>query len=432
MIYSDNKLYSLLLAAVLAWSTPISQAAVTPLDRVAVVVNDDIIMESQVKARMRDVMQNIQRQGVAAPPQDVVLRQVVEQLIMDNIQMQIAQRAGVRIDDNSLNATMARIANQNNMTLEQFQQALLQDGTSYQETREQVRREMITTRVREGRVGSRIQITDQEIDNLLDSEAGKEQLQAAYNLAHLLIQVPEDATPEEEQKFEVQALNLYHQIEAGADFAQLARQFSQGPAAEEGGNMGWRAESQLPSIFAQYAPSLEPGEVTKPFRSPNGFHLLKLINKRGGDTIMVPQYHVRHILVKPSEIRTEEQAQAFISALRQQILDGEDFAELARDNSDDTGSLASGGDLDWMNPGDLVPKFREVMLASEQNVLSEPFRSQFGWHILEVLGEREQNVGKQVKRRRAREIIYQRKFEEELQIWLREERDDAYVDIKLY
>ena len=432
MIYSDSKLLPFLLTALLLTCTQSSYAAVTPLDRVAVVVNDDIIMESQVKARMADVMQNIERQGIAAPPKDTVLRQVVEQLIMDNIQLQIAQRAGVRIDDNSLNATMARIAGQNNMTLEQFQQALLRDGTSYQQTREQVRKEMITTRVREGRVGSRIQITDQEIDNLLDSPAGKAQLQAAYNLAHLLVQVPEEASPEEEQKFEVKALNLYHQIEAGADFAKLARQHSQGPAAEKGGDMGWRGEAQLPSIFAEIVPTLKAGEVTKPFRSPNGFHLIKLLNKRGGDTVMVPQYHVRHILIKPSEIRTEQQAEDFISELRQRIVAGEEFSELARINSDDTGTMASGGDLDWMNPADLVPEFRKVMSQIEHNTLSQPFRSQFGWHILEVLGERKHDVGKQVKRRRAREIIYQRKFEEELQIWLHEERDDAYVDIKLY
>lgn len=366
------------------------------------------------------------------PPEDELLRQVVESLIMESIQMQIGERAGVRIDDNTLNQTMERIAQQNNLSLEQFKQQLQADGVSYQETREQIRDEMISTRVREGRVGARIQITEQEIQNYLTSEAGKKQLEAAYLLGHILLQVPEDASAAEVAKAEAKAKDLQRQLNTGADFATLAAANSDDPSAASGGAMEWRKESQLPSVFLEYVPRLMIGEVSDPIRSPNGFHLIKLLNKQGGDTLMVPQTHVRHILIKTSEIRDDEQAKAFAGQLYERIQAGESFEELAKSHSADTGSLASGGDLGWMNSRDLVPEFREAMERAEINQLTKPIRSQFGWHIIEVLGRRMQDMGKDMQRARAREIIYQRKFEEELQIWLSEEREDAFVDIKLY
>lgn len=421
----------ILLAGTVTLTAPV-KAAVQRLDRVAVVVNDDIIMESEVRKRLVDVTKNLKRQKVTMPPEQEILRQVVEQLIMDSIQLQMGERAGVRIDDNTLNQTMQRIAQQNGLTLEQFKQELQKDGVSYQETRNQIRREMITTRVREGRVGSRIQITEQEIQNLLESEAGKQALQAGYRLGHILLKVPERAKAAEQEEIEALANDLFQQLQSGADFAKLATTHSDGPNAAKGGDMGWRKESQLPSIFSDAAPLLQIGEASAPIRSSNGFHIIKLLDKRGGDSLMVPQTHVRHILIQPSEIRSEDQAQALASELRERILQGESFEELAKTHSADTGSLASGGDLGWMNARDLVPSFREVMEKSELNVLSEPFKSRFGWHILEVLDRRMHDMGAEVQRARAREIIYQRKFEEELQIWLREEREDAYVDIKLY
>lgn len=409
-----------------------TQAAVDRLDRVAVVVNDDIIMESQVRKRMEDVVRGLRRQETPLPPEDEILRQVVESLIMESIQLQIGERAGVRIDDTTLNQTMERIAAQNNLTLEEFRQKLQADGVSYQDTRDQIRAEMVTTRVREGRVGSRIQITEQEIQNYLSSEAGKKQLEAAYWLGHILLKVPEDANAEEEQRIAAKADQLLAQINSGAEFAKLAVANSDGPAAAGGGDMGWRKESQLPSVFADVVPSLAVGEVSQPIRSANGFHLIKLLDRRGGDTLMVPQTHVRHILIQTSEIRNDEQAKALAEELYQRILAGEDFAKLAREYSGDTGSLASGGDLGWMNGRELVPNFRKAMEAAEVNVLTKPVKSRFGWHLIEVLGRRLHDMGQEMQRARAREIIYQRKFEEELQIWLREEREDAYVDIKLY
>ncbi len=435
MIFSTHKsaicfAFILLIGTLPFGSTAI--AAIKRLDKVAVVVNDDIIMESQVLKALEDANKTLKRQNISPPSEEELLRQVVEQLIMDSIQLQIGERAGVRIDDNSLNQTMARIAEQNGLSLEQFQQALQKDGVSYEETRNQIRKEMITTRVREGRVSSRIDITEQEIQNYMESDAGKEQLQAVYQLGHILLKVPEQADSTEQASISAKADELIAQIKAGASFEELAKRYSEGPAAAEGGDMGWRKESQLPSIFTDIALGLSLGEIAGPIRSPNGFHIIKLVNKRGGDSLMVPQTHVRHILIQTSEIRNEEQAQALANQLYDRIMAGESFADLAKTHSSDTGSLASGGDLGWTNGRELVPNFRQVMTETETNQTSKPFRSQFGWHILEVLERRMHDMGKEMQRARAREVIYQRKFEEELEIWLREEREDAYVDIKLY
>ena len=351
LINKTTSFVSLLLFAGLISSISISQAAIQRLDRVAVVVNDDIIMESEVLKRKQDIIRTINRQQAAMPPEDELLRQVVESLIMESIQMQIGERAGVRIDDNTLNQTMERIAQQNNLSLEQFKQQLQADGVSYQETREQIRDEMISTRVREGRVGARIQITEQEIQNYLTSEAGKKQLEAAYLLGHILLQVPEDASAAEVAKAEAKAKDLQRQLNTGADFATLAAANSDDPSAASGGAMEWRKESQLPSVFLEYVPRLMIGEVSDPIRSPNGFHLIKLLNKQGGDTLMVPQTHVRHILIKTSEIRDDEQAKAFAGQLYERIQAGESFEELAKSHSADTGSLASGGDLHLSGSG---------------------------------------------------------------------------------
>ncbi len=409
-----------------------AEAALTPLDRIAVVINDDVIMQSQVQQRIESVLVNIKRQNAKPPPIEKLREQVVEQLILENIQMQIAERAGVRIDDNTLNSTMERIAEKNGLTLSEFHDALAKDGSSYQEAREQVRRQMITTRVREGSVGRRINVTNQEILNYLESESGQEELQAAYHIAHILVKVPPGAASGKVLEFENKAKQLYQQLRQGADFANYATAHSDGPNASKGGDMGWRKENQLPSLFAEVAPGLQTGEVSEPIRSSNGFHIIKMLNRRGGENILMAQTRVRHILIKPSAIRDEAQSQAFAEELRARIIAGEEFFALAQAHSDDTGSINSGGDLGWANPNDLVPTFREVMEASTVNVISEPFRTRFGWHILEVLERRKEDVSEEIRRKKAREAIYQRKYDEELQLWLREQRENAYVDIKLF
>ena len=403
-------------------------AAVTELDKVAVIVEDDIIMESEVRNRFDYAAKELVKRKAGLPPENVLLREVVEQMILESIQLQMGRRAGILIDDNRLNQAMLRIAQQNNLSLEQFKAALEADGLSYEQTREQIRREMITSRVREGSVGSRIQITDHEVNNYLSSEEGKARMEADVRLGHILIPAPDNAGDEAMKEVEARAHEMHDELMAGADFQQMAEKMG----VKNGGDMGWRKTSQLPSLFTEHAQNMHAGDIAKPIAASNGYHLIKLLDKRGGNTIMVAQDKVRHILIKPSEIRTDEQAKELLQELRERIETGEDFGELATQYSDDTGTLADGGDLGWMTGGELVPAFRKVMKESEVGALSQPFRSQFGWHILQVTERREENMANQIKTRMAREVIFQRKFQDEVDLWLSEERENAYVEIKIY
>ncbi len=407
-------------------------AAAKPLDRIAVVVNDDIVMESQVKKRIIDVTGKLKAQNIEMPPSDILLREVLEMLIMESIQLQIGERVGVRVDDNTLNQALENIAQQNGFTLDEFRQALENDGISYSDTRKQIHKEMIISRVRDGRVGSRIQITDQEVENYINSEAGKAQLQAEYQLGHILISLSDTASATEIIDTESKTNKVYEQLLNGSDFTALAKKYSAGPDAAKGGDMGWRKHSQLPSLFINVVASMQIGDISRPIKAGNGFHIIKILGKTGGDSIMIPKTHVRHILLKPSEIRTEEQTQALIIKLRNQIINGASFADIAKNNSDDNGSLAAGGDLGWMSAEELVPKFSEVMSTMAINEISQPFQTNYGWHILQVLNRQEYEMGLELKQNRAKDVIYRRKFTEEVEIWLREEREDAYVDIKLY
>jgi len=420
-----STLSPLLLAAAL---TSTSRAAFNPIDKVAVVVENEIIMESEVRARFHDTARKLAKRTQQLQPEEVLLKQIVEQMIIERIQLQIGRRAGVLIDDNRLNQAMQRIAQQNGLNLEQFKAALESEGLSYANTREQVRQEMITTRVREGRVGQRIQITDHEINNFLTSEEGQAMMEADVRLGHILVAVPEKADATTLSRIEEEASELHAELLAGGDFTAMAKKLR----ANNDGDMGWRKLSAVPSLFKDAITNLSKGDLAEPISASNGFHLVKLLDKRGGNTIMVPQTEVRHILVKLSEIRTDEQAQTLLNDLIARINAGEEFGELARQYSDDTGTLADGGSLGWITGGELVPEFRKVMHASEIGELSQPFRSPFGWHILQVTERREENMASNIQKRRAREVIFQRKFQDEVELWLREERENAYVDIKIY
>lgn len=423
------KLKSLFAAALLA--PALTFAATQPLDRIAVIVNDDIIMQSQVQNAIDLAIFRLKQSDQPMPPKKMLIQQVVEGLIMESLQLQIAERGGVRVDDTSLNEAMTRIAAQNNMSLAEFQQTIAAEGSDYAAMREQIRRELITTRARQGSVGPRIQITDQEVQNFLNSREGQEMLATRYRIGHILIKVAENASDAEQSNAEQQANTLFQQLQGGADFATVASKHSSGPGADKGGDMGWRTPEQLPILFKDALQGLQTGEVAAPVRSANGYHLIKLVEKRGGSTVMQAQSNVRHILIQPTEIRTEEQAEALIKELYNRIENGEDFAELARLYSADPGSRAKGGELGWVSGEALVPAFRKVMDSIEVNTLSLPFMSRYGWHILEVLDKRQEDIGSEANRRSAREVLYKRKFNEELQLWLREIRDNAFVDIKI-
>ncbi|MCY1343568.1 Chaperone SurA [compost metagenome] len=408
-----------------------AQAEVQALDRVVAIVDNDVVMQSQLDQRLQEVQQTIVKRGAALPPEHVLSQQVLERLIIENIQLQIGDRSGIRITDEELNQAMATIAQRNNLTLEQFQAALARDGLSFADARDQVRREMVISRVRQRRVAERIQVTEQEVQNFLASDLGKLQLSEEYHLANILIPVPESASSADIQAADRQASELYQQLRQGADFAQLAIARSASETALEGGDMGWRKAAQLPSPFDSMIGALQPGEVTEPMRTPGGFIILKLLEKRGGGTQVRDEVHVRHILIKPSEIRSEAEAQRLAERLYERIQSGEDFGELAKNFSEDPGSALNGGDLNWIDPNALVPEFREVMARTGSGELSQPFKSPYGWHVLQVLGRRATDSSEQFREQQALNVLRNRKYDEELQAWLRQIRDEAYVEIKL-
>ncbi|UQY32715.1 peptidylprolyl isomerase [Pseudomonas fulva] len=409
-----------------------AHADVQPLNRVVAIVDNDVIMQTQLDARVREVQQTIAKRGAEVPPANVLTQQVLDRLILENIQLQMGERSGIRIGDEELNQAMATIAQRNGMTLEQFRDALARDGLSFNDARDQVSREMIISRVRQRRVAERIQVTEQEVKNFLASDLGKMQLSEEFHLANIVIPVQEDASPDALQAAERRAQDIYQQARQGADFGQLAIANSASETALDGGDMGWRKAAQLPPPFDAMISAMNVGDVTEPIRTPGGFILLKVLEKRGGEAAAVrEEVNVRHILIKPSEIRTDAEAKVLAERLYQRIESGEDFAELAKNFSEDPGSALNGGSLSWIDPNALVPEFREVMNNTASGEVSKPFKSQFGWHVLQVMGRRATDSSEQVREQQALNLLRNRKYEEELQTWLRQIRDEAYVEIKL-
>ncbi|MEE4383458.1 MAG: peptidylprolyl isomerase, partial [Pseudomonadales bacterium] len=398
------------------------------LDRIVAIVDDDVIMASELLERMRFIQRQFEASGRSLPPDDVLMSQLLERLVLDSLQMQMGRRAGIRVSEEELTRAVVSIAQQNGLDLEAFQAALAQDGMSYRDFREQIRREMVIGRVQQNRVNDRIYISPQELQNFLDSPVGRAATADDYRVGHILLSVSGDASADAVEAAEREASEIVEELRAGADFAQLAVARSAGQRALDGGDLGWRKAGQLPSLFAEAVIGADVGEVLDPIRSSSGFHVVKLMDKRGAGDSTVLQTHARHILVQPSEIRSETEAEELIRALHARLEAGEDFAQLAREHSDDPGSALSGGDLGWAMPGQMVPAFDATMNATEEGELSEPFRSEFGWHVLEVLERREQDMSDEVRERQAMRILRDRRFDEELQAWLAEIREEAFVE----
>lgn len=426
------KLHSAILGlcASLVMASP-AHAQVVPLDRVAAIVDNDVVMASQVSERMDAVRDQLLERGAQLPPEAVLREQVIDRLVLESIQLQMGERAGIRIDDASLNQTMQQLAERNGVSLEEFRAALERDGISYSQAREQIRREMIINRVRQRRVAERIQISDQEVRNFLNSEAGRLQTAPEYRLAMIVLPVPEGAAQDEVLSIAETANEIYQELREGADFSTLAVSRSTGDTALEGGELGWRKTSEIPGPFADAITALEPGEVTQPIRSPMGFHILQVQDQRGATEQLVEEYNVRHILVKPSEIRSPEETARLSRRLYERIQAGESFATLARGFSEDPGSALSGGSLGWVMPDTMVAEFREVMTTVEPGQVSRPFESQFGWHILQVEGKRSVDMTDEMRRQQAINLLQNRRYESELQTWLMEIRDEAYVEIRI-
>tara|TARA_R110001592_G_scaffold363392_1_gene687130 strand:+ start:57441 stop:58670 length:1230 start_codon:yes stop_codon:yes gene_type:complete len=404
------------------------RAATELVDQVVAIVDDDIIMASELRERIEALKESLNSRGMELPPEDTLIRETLDRLILESIQLQKGLRVGVRISDAQLNAAIQNIAAQNRMSQEDFIAALEQQGQSYPLMREQVRREMIIQRVQGGNVNQRIQITPKEVDNFLATEDGKKLTQSEYHLIHGLLAVAPDASPAEEAAARAHVEQVLKKIRGGQAFEDVLRA-SSGKYRFSGGDLGWRKAEDLPSLFSDIAPTLPKGATSDPIRSPSGFHIIYMQDLRGGEQI-VAQTEVRHILVKPSEILTDEQAQELVASLRARAEAGEDFSELAREFSEDIGSAQEGGELGWTSPGQMVPEFQTAMDATAVGEISEPVRTQFGWHILLVEGRREQDMTSEAVRQKAADFLHNRKYQEELDAWLQQIRDEAFVDIK--
>ncbi|MBU3736566.1 MAG: molecular chaperone SurA [Methylobacterium sp.] len=404
---------------------------VIKLDRIIAVVDREVITEAELENRIRIVLGQIEKQNGQLPPREALQKQVLERLISDRLQLQLAAQTGLRVDDTQLDKTIERIAEQNKLGVAEFRTALEQDGISFRKFREDIRGEIIMARLREREVDNRINVTEAEIDNFLTTQSSRGEIRDEYELAHILVRTPEDSTPEQLQKLRAKAEEALAKLKAGTDFAQVSASYSDAPNALEGGMLGWKPSSQLPGLFAEAVGALQPGQNTAILRSPNGFHILKLINRRGGSSpLVIQQTHVRHILIKPSEVVSEDDARRRLEDLRERLQNNGNFEELARQYSED-GTAAKGGELGWVNPGDTVPEFEKAMNALQPGQISEPVRSQFGWHLIQVMERRTQDMGKEAARLKARQEIRARKADEAYQDWLRELRDRAYVEYRL-
>ena len=426
--FTVKTLSSIFLLSVLSLNI---HAKIELLDRVIAVVDSGVIMETQLNTRVEEVLQRLQASQAELPPLNLLEEQVLERLIVEEIQMQIADRAGIKISDSELNQTLSRIASQNNLTLEEFRIAIQQDGGSYKAFRETIRKELIIQRVQRGKVGSRVDISEQEIENFINSEEGRTQLAEQYNVQHILIPTKSGLSESEIMDIKEKAQGILNRLEEGESFEKLATTYSSGQKALEGGFLGWRTSAELPTLFAETISILKVGETSNLIRSGAGFHILRLNEKRGNTVKFMDQTLSRHILIQPSEIRTENQAEFLIKDIHRRLLEGEDFKQLARQYSEDPGSKMDGGNLGWANPGDYDPAFEKTLNATKIGEISNPVKSSFGWHVIEVLDRRNEDVSQEEQKNRAYQIIYERKFEQELESTLIELRAEAYVDIKL-
>ena len=422
----NNTLLALLLATV----SVTASAQLEILDRVAAVVDEDVVLESEVQRRLASIYSQIQQSGTQPPPQEVLLQQVLERLISERLQLNMGYDAGVRITDAELNDALARIASSNKLTMEQYAEQVHASGSTLSNVREEIRNEMILMRVQQGQVMRRIRISSQELDNFLNSEEGRFMTSPDVNVGHILLPVPSGKSNDEVNDIRDRAQALLDEANSGTDFRQLAIANSADQTALQGGDLGWRKMAQLPGVFIEAVEELEINQVSEPIRSDAGYHLIKLYERKGGGEQLIEQHFARHILIKPNQIRDEATVVSQLTELRERIKAGEDFALLSKEFSEDPGSALNGGELGWSTPGMFVPEFEQTMGSIEINEVSAPFLSQFGWHILQVTERRNQDFSENITRNRAQNLLRQRKYEEELQVWLQEIRDEAFVEIK--
>ncbi|WP_439849179.1 peptidylprolyl isomerase [Thioalkalicoccus limnaeus] len=408
-----------------------SSVAAGPLDAIVAIVNDDVIVASELRSEIDLVVPQMQQRGTPIPPRDALERQVLDRLILNRLQWQRAEEIGLKVDDAMLQQALVNIATRNGLTLEELREALEASGMRFDDFREDTRRQILTSNLQAQEVVRNIQVTDQEVDRFLEREASRLIERTAVRLQHILIAVSEGAPAAEVEQARTRAQGLVAQLRGGADFARVAATHSDGRQALEGGDLGWFEMAAVPSLAAELAFTLAVGEISDPLRSPSGFHVIRLADIRGDTPQSVTQTQARHILIRTSELVADSDAQRRLEQLRLRIVGGEDFAALARAHSDDAGSALRGGDLGWVSPGDTVPEFETQLDALAPNQVSEPFRSPFGWHIVQVLDRRDRDTTDEVMRQKARDAIRERKANEEIELWLQRLRAEAYVEIRL-
>ena len=417
---------SLLTSCLLLGNVPVTAEV---LGKIAAVVEDDVILEQELNQEVSTIEQRIQASKTQIPPESILRKQVLEKMIIDRLQRQLAEKAGITVTEEMLNNSAADIAQRNNMTLQQFRAELEHQGMTYKGFLDNMRNEIIINQLRSREIGGRIKVTDREVDHYLETQGKVGEEAAQYHLGHILIAVKEAASATEIQKAQGKADNLVKKLRAGQDFGQAAMSESEDDNALKGGDLGWRTANDIPTLFADKVSQMRAGEVADAVRSPSGFHIIKMLEIKGFDNHIITKTKVRHILIKTNELIDDEEAKKRLLALKARIADGDDFASLARAHSDDKGSALKGGSLDWVSPGDLVKPFEETMTKLDINQISEPIQTQFGWHLIQVLDRENKDDSLEHKKNLVRDAIRKRKIEEETELWMRRLRDEAYVEI---
>lgn len=402
------------------------------VDRIVAIVEDEVILEGELMKRVEAIRQGMLHGGTTMPPDSVLVKQVLDRLITEKVQVAMAERGGLKIDDETLRQAVLGIAERNNMSPEELRESLRGEGIDYHEFLEQIRGEITQQRLRSSQVNSQIKISDREVDQWLEKRGtNATHPDTEFLIGHILVSVPQAANMATVDAAKSRAEKILGELRGGQDFRQIAMGASDSSEALKGGDLGWRKLTAVPTLFAEIVPRMKKGDVEGPIRSPSGFHIIKLLDTRGSALERLTKTHVRHILIKPNELITNEDARKKLEAIHNRIKAGDDFADLARGNSDDKGSAVKGGDLGFVTPGALVPEFENAMNALEINQLSEPVQSQFGWHLIQVLERKESQDSDEVLRKKAQDEIFERRVGEETEVWLRKIRDEAYVEIRV-
>ena len=401
------------------------------LDRIVAIVEDDVILERELNIEAAAIAQKLRSSNTATPPDFVLRKQVLERMIIDKLQRQLAARSGIQVSDEMLRNSVADIASRNNMSIDAFKEELTRQGIDYKGFEENLRNEIIINQLRGREIGARVKVTDAEVKHYLETQGKAGSTNTQYHLGHILISIPAGASSNVIQKAKQQADQIVAELRSGKDFRETAISYSNDDNALKGGDLGWRTMSQIPTIFTDVVPGMAQGDISDPIRSPSGFHIIKMLETEGSAQHIVTKTKVRHILIKTNELVDDTEAKKRLQALRDRITDGDDFATLARAHSDDKGSALNGGSLDWVTPGALVPPFEEAMNKLGINEISNPIQTQFGWHLIQVLGRESQDDSDQFRKDKVRDEIRKRKIEEETELWLRRLRDEAYVEIEL-